>query len=369
MIKRVLHVVTYMGRGGLETMLMNYYRQIDRDQIQFDFLVHRKERAAYDDEIESLGGKIYRLDRLNPWNPKYLNALDQFFKEHSEYKVVHSHIDCMSGIPLKAAKKAGVPVRIAHAHSSNQDKDFKYLLKLYYKKKISAVATDLFACSEMAGNWMFGVESVPVLANAIDANKYRFNEEKRMEMREEFGITDEVVIGHVGRFSSVKNHDFLVEIFAEFCKKNTKAKLLLVGSGEKVDDIQKKVQEMNLSEKVMFLGLRSDVCDVMQAMDIFALPSLYEGLPVTIVEAQASGLPCLISDKVPIECKKTDLVDQVALSDSADIWANKIIQMMEWKRKDTFQEIKKAGFDIQQNAEKLQQFYLNAMSRKIDKYE
>lgn len=359
---KILHVVTYMGRGGLETMLMNYYRQIDRSVIQFDFLVHREERADYDDEIESLGGKIYRLPRLNPWSSTYLKSLDEFFENHKEYKIVHSHIDCMSWIPLNAAKKAGVPIRIAHAHSSNQDKDFKYLLKLYYKKKIPSVATSLFACSEVAGEWMFGTSDVSVIPNAIDASAYRFDEEKRRNMRAEFGLSDYLVLGHVGRFSPVKNHSFLIDVFAEICKRTSVARLLLVGNGDKFEEIQNKAKELNLSDKVIFLGLRSDVHKVMQAMDAFVLPSIYEGLPVTIVEAQAAGLPCLISNKVPIECKKTELVEQMSLNEPVHEWADRLLKMMQQKRKDTLEEIKKAGFDVRANAQNLQQYYLDALA-------
>ena len=151
---RILYVVTYMGRGGLETMLMNYYRQIDRNEVQFDFLVHRDFEADYDKEILKLGGKIYHLPRLNPWDYRYLKKLDEFFQQHKEYKIVHSHLDCMAGIPLKYAKKNGIPVRIAHAHSKSQDKDFKYPLKLWMKRMIPRYATKLFACGEEAGEWM-----------------------------------------------------------------------------------------------------------------------------------------------------------------------------------------------------------------------
>ena len=211
---RVLHVVTYMGRGGLETMLMNYYRKINRNIIQFDFLVHRDFEADYDQEILSLGGKIYRLTRLNPANKKYLGELDRFFKTHTEYKIVHSHLDCMAGIPLKYAKKNGVPIRIAHAHSSNQTKDKKYLLKLIFKKNINKSATDLFACAQDAGTWMFGSNQFNVLNNAINTKAYVVNREIGQAVREELKIPEDAfVVGHVGRFAPPKNHEFIVEIF------------------------------------------------------------------------------------------------------------------------------------------------------------
>lgn len=359
---RVLQVVTYMGRGGLETMLMNYYRKIDREKIQFDFLVHRDFETDYDEEIQRLGGRIYRLSRLNPVSKVYLDQLDSFFKEHREYRIVHSHLDCMAGIPLKYAKKNGVPVRIAHAHNSNQTKDKKYLLKLLYKRMIPKYATDFYACSEAAGKWMFGGHDFSVLNNAIDAKKYSYDPEMAIKVRDELKIPEEaVVVGHVGRFDPPKNHEMIVKIFAEVLKRVSDAKLLLVGGGELQHTVQRQVISLGIQEHVIFTGIRSDVCDLLQAMDVFLFPSLYEGLPVSIIEAQAAGLPCIISDKVPIECKKTDLVQQMNLSESCGSWAEKVITAAKQnKRRDTSEEIKKAGFDVCENARQLEEFYLDA---------
>ena len=359
---RVLQVVTYMGRGGLETMLMNYYRKIDREKIQFDFLVHRDFETDYDEEIQRLGGRIYRLSRLNPVSKVYLDQLDSFFKEHREYRIVHSHLDCMAGIPLKYAKKNGVPVRIAHAHNSNQTKDKKYLLKLLYKRMIPKYATDFYACSEAAGKWMFGGHDFSVLNNAIDAKKYSYDPEMAIKVRDELKIPEEaVVVGHVGRFDPPKNHEMIVKIFAEVLKRVSGAKLLLVGGGDLQHTVQSQVISLGIQDHVIFTGIRSDVCDLLQAMDVFLFPSLYEGLPVSIIEAQAAGLPCIISDKVPIECKKTDLVQQMNLSESCGSWAEKVITAAKQnKRRDTSEEIKKAGFDVCENARQLEEFYLDA---------
>ena len=181
---RVLHVVTYMGRGGLETMIMNYYRYIDRSKIQFDFLVHRQFRADYDDEIESLGGRIYRLPQLIPWSYSYKKALNQFFADHPDYKIVHVHQDCLSSVILRAAKKHGIPVRISHSHTSNQDKNLKYLLKLWYKRRIPQYATALLACGKDAGDWMFGGASYQIINNAIDTTAYTYDTNKRVELRQ-----------------------------------------------------------------------------------------------------------------------------------------------------------------------------------------
>ena len=358
---RVLQVVTHMERGGLESMIMNYYRYIDREKIQFDFLVHRQERAAFDDEIESLGGKIYRLPRLVPWSKSYLSALNHFFDEHPEYKVVHVHQDCLSSVILKVAAQHNVPVRVAHSHSASQDKNLKYLIKLCYKRFIPKYASDLFACGRDAGDWMFGGAPFQIINNAIDVAAYTYDRAKRQKVRQQLGLENEFTIGHVGRFNQPKNHPFLLDIFATLLKEEPNAILLLVGGGEGMSKMQEKVQELGIAEHVRFLGVRSDVADLMQAMDMFVLPSLYEGLPVTMVEAQAAGLPCIISDKVPPECILTEgLVDVMTLSASPEAWAEKILAKRAIPRSDHRAEIVAHGFDINTEAVKLQEFYLKA---------
>ena len=356
---RVLQVVTHMERGGLESMLMKYYRYIDREKIQFDFLVHRQERAAYDDEIEAMGGKIYRLPRLVPWSKAYLTTLNRFFDEHPEYRIVHVHQDCLSSVILKAAQQHNIPVRIAHSHSANQDKNLKYPVKLWYKRSISKYATNLFACGEDAGDWMFGGEPFQIINNAIDVAAYTYVPTKRQEMRRQLGLENELTIGHVGRFNQPKNHPFLLDIFAVLLKKEPNAILLLVGGGENMPKIQAKAHTLGIAEHVRFLGVRSDVADLMQAMDVFVFPSLYEGLPVTMVEAQAAGLPCLISDKIPPECILTNgLVGVLPLSAEPETWAAKILEKKNLPRIDRRSEIAAHGFDITTEAVKLQKFYL-----------
>lgn len=358
---RILQVVTHMDRGGLETMLMNYDRHMDREKVQFDFLVHRQERAAYDDEIEALGEKIYRLPRLVPWSKSYLAALNQFFADHPEYRIVHVHQDCLSSVILKAAQQHNVPVRIAHSHNANQDKNLKYPIKLWYRRDIPRYATDLFACGKDAGDWMFGGAPYQIVDNAIDVAAYTCNPAKHMKMRQQLGLADEFVVGHVGRFNPQKNHPFLLDIFAALLKKEPNAVLLLVGGGEDMPKMQAKARELGIAERVRFMGVRSDVADLMQAMDVFAFPSLYEGLPVTMVEAQAAGLPCIISDKVPPECILTEgLVDVLPLSAGAESWADAILKKRNTLRTDRSAEIAAHGFDITTEAVKLQEFYLNA---------
>lgn len=357
---RVLQVVTHMERGGLESMLMNYYRHIDRERVQFDFLVHRQERAAFDDEIESLGGKLYRLPRLVPWSEGYLAALNHFFDEHPEYKIVHVHQDCLSSVILRAAAQHNIPVRIAHSHNANQDKNLKYPIKLWYKRSIPKYTTNLFACGKDAGDWMFGGAPYQIINNAIDATAYSFNPKKRIEMRHQLGLADKLIIGHVGRFNPQKNHLFLLDIFAALLKKEPNAVLLLVGGGEDMLKIQAKAHALGIAEHVRFLGVRSDVADLMQAMDVFVFPSLYEGLGIVLIEAQAAGLPCVVSDTIPREAYLTDLVTAERLSSSTETWADNILEKRNFPRTDRRAEIAAHGFDITTEAVKLQEFYINA---------
>lgn len=354
---RVLQIVTYMGRGGLETMIMNYYRNIDRSRIQFDFLVHRQEEADYDKEILALGGNIYHMPVLNPFSKAYFNALDSFFKEH-KYDIVHCHLDCMSAYPLKVAKKNGVKVRIAHSHNKSQDKNLKYPIKLISKRLIPKYATHLFSCGKEAGDWMFNGKPYTVLNNAIDAKSYRFNPQVREEMRKELRLDDnDFVIGHVGRFNPQKNHSFIIDVFNCIHKKNINSKLILVGTGDGQKAIKEKVNTLGLNGSVLFLGSRSDVNRVLQAMDVFLFPSLYEGLGIAAVEAQAAGLPCVISDNVPKECIKTERVFHYSLDESSDFWADRIIEAAKITKKDTYQEIASSGFDIKKNSKVLEDFY------------
>ncbi len=355
---RVLHIVTYMGRGGLETMLMNYYRNMDRTKVQFDFLVHRDFEADYDQEILSLGGKIYHMPRLVPWSLSYKKQLCNFFKKHSEYKIVHVHQDCLSSVALKCAKECGIPVKIAHSHSSSAIKDIKYPIKMHYMKSITKYATDCFACAKQAGDWMFSGNQYKIIKNAIDAQKYSYSKERTDELIRKFDIKDKFVIGHVGRFRKEKNHEFLIDIFQEVIKKEPTAILMLVGDGEEQEKIKEKVRQLQLDNSVLFMGARNDVHELLQVMNVFVLPSLYEGLPVTMIEAQAAGVSCVISDQVPLECKITNLITQVNLDDSLEIWGKVILEKGKIGKVNTYSDICNAGFDIVSNAKQLQEFYL-----------
>ena len=356
---RILHVVTYMGRGGLETMLMNYYRRIDRAKVQFDVVVHREFRSDYDDEIEMLGGRIFRLPRLVPWSQSYIKTLEQFFHNHPEYKIVHVHQDCLSSVILKIAEKCGIPIRIAHSHNSNQDKNIKYPIKLFFKRQIPKYATHLFACGKDAGDWMFSGAPYRVVNNAIDTRRYVYNPEIRQSMRNSLGIDDsDFVVGHVGRFSPQKNHEFLLDVFAHLKRQEEKAVLLLVGDGELRSEMEKKAMDLGISQSVIFTGIRNDVPDLMQAMDCFVFPSNYEGLGIVAIEAQASGLSCVVSTGVPSECNITSHINHISLDADKSIWVNKILEFRKCMRCDTSKEIIRAGYDIESNASWLQNYYL-----------
>lgn len=353
---RVLHIVSHMQQGGLENLIMNCYRCLDRERVQFDFLVHRTFRADFDDEIEAMGGRIYRLPRLNPFSIRYRRALAEFFREHREYRIVHCHLDCMSAIPLAAAGKAGVPHRIAHAHNAGQTRDWKYPMKLYFKKQIPDAATHLFACSKAAGAWMFPGRDVQIINNGIETARFAYREDVRATVRRELGLQG-LTLGHVGRFMDQKNHGFLLDVFAEVAKHRPDAGLVLVGTGPLEEAVHRKVQKLGLSDRVMFLGIREDVERIMQGMDVFVLPSRHEGLPLTVVEALTAGLSCFVSDRVTPDCAVTEGVTFLPLEAGAAAWAEKIVREDRSDRRSRAEAVAAAGFDIQTTARQLTDFY------------
>jgi glycosyltransferase involved in cell wall biosynthesis len=361
---RVLNLFTIMNRGGAETMVMNYYRKIDRAKVQYDFMVHRQERGAYDDEIEAMGGRIYRMKPVRPWtSTEYRRQIRQFYQTHSEYKIIHSHMSELGYYDFLEAEKAGVPVRICHAHNRPYGLDLKSPVRWYYKKRMIPHITHMFMCGEESGEWLFGgknKDKFMQLNNAIDAKKYSYNEKRRQEVRKELEISKQLVVGHIGRFDTQKNHTFLIDVFYQIWKKQPDAILLLVGddSGDCGKKIHHKVCQMGMEKQVRFLGVRSDVPDLLQAMDVFVFPSLFEGLSLASIEAQAAGLPCIISDKIPIECKKTDLVQVVSLKETPEKWANIAMDVAGFQRRNTYEEIRTAGFDIVENVRWLQEFYI-----------
>ena len=288
---RVLMLFTILNRGGAEAMVMNYYREIDRSKVQFDFVVHREEKGDYEDEVTSLGGKIYRMMPLRPQNiGKYKRQIANFFDEHPEYQIIHGQCSESGYFFYKEAARRGIPVIIAHAHNSHVKIDLKWFFRTWMKYKMRPYLTHYFSCGEEASEWLFGkklAQKAIILKNAIDSRKYRFDEEVRNKKRKELELDNKTLtICHVGRFDKVKNHTFIVDIFAEVLKKHPDAQLLLIGDGELREQTEQKVKQMGLSEKVIFLGVRRDVNELLQAADAMVFPSLFEGLPVTLVEAQ-----------------------------------------------------------------------------------
>lgn len=329
---RVLQCVNNMHRAGLETMLMNYYRNMDRTKIQFDFLTHRPFRSDYDDEIVSLGGRVYYAPRLYPQNyPKYFSYMKEFFATHPEYQIVHSHIDSMSYLPLLAAKKAGIPVRIAHSHNTRIDKDFKYPLKCFFRSRITDVATHFFACGDEAGKFLFKNTDFTVIPNAVDSQKFLFNQDVREQKRTELGLSDKFVIANVGRFENAKNQQFLISLMPQLLEQNPNAILMLVGEGNLLEKCVNSAKRYGVSDKVMFLGKRSDVNELYQAMDVFVMPSLFEGVPLVGIEAQFASLPCIFSQNVPKEVNISDTAEFVPVS--KDVWIQKILNAYEHKPK------------------------------------
>lgn len=361
---RILNLFTIMDRGGAESIVMNYYRHIDRSKVQFDFMVHREQRGAFDDEIEAMGGRIYRMCPIYPQNfGKYKKMLRKFFSEHPEYRIIHSHMSELGYFAFKEAKRQGVPVRICHAHNTPNGFDLKMIMRTYFKTAMKPYITHRLICGTAAGCWLFGEkyqDQFIMMNNAIDTAQYAFSPAIRAEMRRELGLENRFVVGHVGRFAEQKNHMFLLEIFAALAQKRSDAVLLLVGGGAREDEIRKRVQALGLQERVKFLGVRNDINRVMQAMDIFLFPSLFEGLPVTMVEAQTAGLPCFISESIPPQCILTENVRRISLDEPAAKWAEIILDETSLeRRKDIRDIIVRAGFDITENAKWLQEFYLN----------
>ena len=359
---RVLHCMVNMNRGGAETLVMNIYRNIDRTKVQFDFLTSAS--GVFDDEIKSLGGRIYRISYITKSGPfKYSKSLFRFFSEHKEYKIVHSHMDRMSGLIMREAKRAGVPVRIAHSHSTRSEGGIvTKIIKRYYSTYLDN-ATNFFACSESAARFMFGDKKAKIIKNGIDYKKFVFNKKTRERIRKELGIEDAFVVGHVGRFFEPKNHIFLIKIFAEVHKNNPASVLVLVGSGSLEQNIRDEVTKMGLKDSVLFLGSRGDVNELLNAFDVFVFPSLFEGLGIVAIEAQASGLKCMLSDRVPKEVDITGNIEFVPLEKSLKEWAEIILNNINYERHDMTREINEAGYDITETAHCLERFYLDEWNK------
>lgn len=362
---RVLHVLQRMEAGGTQTLLMNIYRKINKEKIQFDFLVEYPEKQFYDDEILQMGGKIYYTNVRETFDVlKFEHELKRILKEHPEYKLIHVHAYTIGYFCLKTAKKCGVPVRIAHSHNNETVHDIKWIFKLGMQKLYTLYATDLFACSEEAGKYLFKNKKFKILTNAIDSSKFIANMDIRNSVRRELLIENDFVVGHVGRFHSQKNHKFLIEVFKEIKERKRNAKLLLVGSGPLEEEIKKKIHEMSLNDSVVFLGNRKDMDRIYQAMDVFVFPSLFEGLGIVAIEAQAAGIPVVCSEGLPPDAKVSPLYKKMNLADSKEKWANEAIEIAKNPLSHTNmqQYIIDAGYDMSSIALEMQNYYLQKVS-------
>lgn len=360
---RVLHVLGGLGLGGAESRIMDLYRNIDRNRVQFDFLIHTQNHDFYYDEVISLGGRVYTLPKFRGYNKyTYINAVNDFFSNHHEFKAVQGHMTSTASIYLPIAKKNNIPITIAHARSAGVDRGIKGIYTKWMRKNLYKKTDYCFACSKLAGAAVFGSkrmtqEKVTIIPNAIDAGKFIYNPEKREEMRRSLNLSDKFVIGHVGRFNHMKNHTFLVDIFAELVKLQDNAILVLLGEGGQMQMIKDKTTALGIQDKILFLGNQGNPQDYYQAFDYFVFPSIFEGLPGTVVEAQAAGLKCLISDAITPEVNITTLVKNMSLKQSPQEWASCILKNKCYKRQNMLDEIRNAGFDAAGQAENMMNFY------------
>jgi glycosyltransferase involved in cell wall biosynthesis len=367
---RVLHSVSNMARAGIETMLMNYYREIDRSRIQFDFLANKPAPGEYDEEIRAMGGRVFVSPGLNPLRfPKYKRYMADLLRGSPDIGIVHAHNEAMGYYALQSAKDAGIRVRIAHAHNTRIIRDYKYPLKLICKRLLPGAATDYWSCGRDAGIYYYGEkrwnESGFILRNAIDTSRFAFCPEARRRIRQQYGLEECFVIGHVGRFNVQKNHSRLLDIFAQTARALPSARLVMIGTGELEQSMKEKAHALGIEDRTLFPGQMADVSGWYQAMDCFVLPSLFEGLPVVGIEAQASGLPCVFSDRVTDEVLLSPQARRISLRADDAVWADAV---MAASRADTDRSrgsavTRQAGYDIHEEARKLQKIYLEMASR------
>ena len=367
---RVLHVLGTTNLGGAESRIMELYRCIDRNRVQFDFLVHTREDGHYSEEIRSLGGHIYSLPRFKFFNiVQYRRAIHTFFKEHTEFTVVQGHMTSTASIYLPIAKKEyakqSLPlITAAHARSAGVDKGLKGIATKILRFPLKNRADYLFTCSKEAGIAVYGKKAVRegrvwTIPNAIDTQRFRFRQDVRDEVRSELGIQNKFVIGHVGRFGFMKNHTYLVDIFAKVCEKREDAVLVMIGKGEQEEAIREKIKGLGLEDRAYFLGNRYDVEKYYQAFDYFVFPSTFEGLPGSVAEAQAAGLHCLVSDKITKEVALTGLVSYRSIEEPSQLWADEILKNVQAAliREDTGEAIVQKGFDVRRQAVQMAEFY------------
>lgn len=369
---RILHVIGAMGSGGAEALLMNIYRQIDRTKIQFDFVVHTNKEAFYDNEIISLGGKIYRAPRFNVVNfIQYRKFWNAFFQEHPEYPIVHGHINSSAAIYLQCAKKHG-RVAVVHSHATkNQEKSLRAFVFLVASYPIRYIADFFFGCSKQAGIDRFGKKVAEsdrfrVLNNGIDTSRYVFDLAKRNTIRSQYGIPEGcLTVGHVGRFTFAKNHKFLIDVFAQIHEKEPNSVLMMIGVGELEEEIRQQIRNLKIEKSVIFVGQTNAVCDYLQAMDVFVFPSVFEGLGIALVEAEAAGLPCVVSENIQKEADiGCGLVKIVSLNAGVDQWVKTVLENRNITREDCSSFVKDSGFDISGTSDFIQHFYFGLLTEK-----
>lgn len=376
---RILHSVSNMARGGIETMLMNYYRHIDLNLVQFDFLCNKKLPGAYDREIRQMGGRVFWTPGLNPLKfPAYLRYMDALFRKHpDDYPIIHAHNGAFGVYALYAARKAGIHHRIFHAHGAGHTVDFKLPWKWFCKTQLAKNANHNWTCGEDAAKCYFGKKTVSagnytLIKNAIEVKRFRYNEQVRRAIRRQYGLEGKHVIGHVGRFAEQKNHRFLVDLFKTYVKEESAsqgslqpATLVLLGDGELLDSVRCWVSQSGLQDRVLFAGNVENTDQWYQAFDLFLLPSHWEGLPVTGIEAQAAGLPCLFSDNVTQEVKISHQVTFLNLKQPLHEWTGAMRDLLfVGERHDDSALMTAAGYNIEVEAKKLQDLYLTFWNSK-----
>lgn len=359
---RILHVLGRLDLAGAETFVMNIYKNIDKKKIQFDFIVHGNEKGFYEKDVEALGGRIYRVPKYLVINiSEYKNWWRKFFELHKEYKIIHCHIRSTANIILKIAREYSV-VTISHSHSISNGNGIRALIKNFNQRNISRYSDYKFACSKDAGRWLYGEnQEFEVIKNAIPVERFLFSQIKRENFRKKYNIENKHVYGHVGRFSEEKNHIFLIDVFKNILEKDKDAILLLVGNGSLEEKVKDRILSEQLSSKVFLLGNQEDVSSFMCGIDMFIFPSKYEGLGIVLVEAQASGVPCLASDRIPKDINLTNLIKQIPIEDSKE-FAKIATGLMEKNSYDQNRKyyndiIKKAGYDCVEISSYLKRFY------------
>lgn len=366
---RVLHVLGYFDFGGTESLVMNTFRHIDRSQIVFDFVVHSEKEGAFEKEAIELGATIYRVPQYKGKNHlAYKKAWRDFFDTHPDYDIIHGHVRSTANIYLAIAESYGLKT-IAHSHSISSGSGVSGFIKNLMQKRIRKTADQFLACSTEAGRWLFGKEVIDqsnfhVMNNAIEGQKYLYNEEIRNKWRNELGFDEHLVIGHLGRFHESKNHMRLLELFHSVHERNPQAKLMLIGDGDLSQQIKEKTEELNLTDHVVFMGSRNDAHELLQAMDVFLFPSKYEGLGIAVVEAQASSLPSVIADTVPSEAVFTGLVTSLDLEEPDAVWVKQIEKAatLERKRRVTIEDLKEAHYDIREIASWYNSYVTNLLT-------